>query len=100
MPNLSGFTDESKYQAMLKNRPNPNIFPSPNRRILAQRMGHGAFINIALIGIFFGVFITQAKEQQSLRLYPTRKVFSFKSDPLTGAVNCTYQEKTYQQEGY
>lgn len=61
MPNLSGFTDESKYQGMLKNRPNPNIFPSPNRRILGQRIGHSAFINIALIGIFFGVFFTQTK---------------------------------------
>ena len=100
IPRFSGFTDDSKYLNMLKNRPNPLSFPAPNRRILAQRMGHNLIINFAIIGIFSGVCWNEAKEIMSGLLYPKRKVFEFKSDPLTGNVNCTYQEKIYHQEGY
>jgi len=97
---LSGFTDETKYWEMLRNRPNPSIIPSPNRRLLAQRIGSNTLINLALIGILLGLTVTQAKELFSWKLNPTRKVFEFKSDPMTGAVSCTYQEKVYKQEGY
>mgnify|MGYP001364670791 FL=1 len=45
-PRLHGFTDDTKYINMIKNRPKLSAIPLPNARLLMQRSGTGLFISV------------------------------------------------------
>lgn len=97
---LEGFTDESRYLSMFRNRPKASIVPLPNTRILAQRTGTSMVFVLGTIAIFGGLFYNQYRELLSWKVYTTRKRFTFKSDPYSGNVNCTFEEVPYKQSGY
>lgn len=87
---LTGFTDESKYVRMIKNRPSVSLIPPPNRRILAQWVGTNVFGFSILAAILGGIVLMEYRNQLSFRFYDTRKRFHFKSDPYSGNVSCSY----------
>lgn len=95
-----GFTDETKYLNMIKNRPSLSVIPQPNRRIISQRWGTNIFANVIFASVLAGIAINLARDMFSYKLYPTRKRFEFKSDPYSGTVHCTYHDAPYKQCGY
>lgn len=97
---LFGFTDDTQYLNMIKNRPKLSIVPAANKRIIMQRAGTSFFISALVGAILLPITINLGRDMFSPILYPTRKSFEFKSDPYSGKVHCTYQDVGYKQSGY
>jgi hypothetical protein len=85
---------------MIKNRPNASILPHPNRRILAELLGMRTFTFFSFAAFLGGVLLLHTREQLSHKLYNTRKVFKFKTDPYSGKINCTFKELPYKMSGF
>lgn len=97
---IAGFTDETKYLNMIKNRPAASLIPTANLRVISQRRGFN-FFGVAVFGLtLLGISLNQYREVVSLRQIQSRKKFEFTSDPYSGAVHCTYNEVPYKQCGY
>lgn len=95
-----GLTDETRYLNMIKNRPSVSLIPAASKKILASTSGTNLFGATIFAAILFGSWWNQTRELWSYKLYPTRKRFTFKSDPYSGTVNCTYQDVPYKQCGF
>lgn len=95
-----GLTDETRYLNMIKNRPKASLIPAASKRILATTSGTNMFGVSIFAAVLLGAWWNQARELWSYRLYPTRKRFTFKSDPYSGTVNCTYHDAPYKQCGF
>lgn len=85
---------------MIKNRPKLSTIPLPNNRILIQGAGTTLFATVIFGSLALALAINAARDMHSMKLYPTRKRFSFKSDPYSGTVNCKYEDVSYKQSGY
>ncbi len=85
---------------MIKNRPKLSAIPLPNNRLLVQGAGTTLFATLVFGSFALALAINATRDMHSLKLYPTRKRFTFKSDPYSGTVNCTYQDVSYKQSGY
>ena len=92
--------DNSKYEAMLKNRPPIGILPKVNRRLIAQYFGRNFF---AATAISFGALFFMYKFYINANSGPflkTKKTFSFQADPYSGKVSCNQQDVPNNQHGF
>lgn len=96
---MSGSIDNSRYLAMIKNRPPISVIPSANKRILTQRVGSN-WLAMSLFGGILGIFAYRyLQETFSAELYNTRKQFNIKADPYSGTVSCAHRDAQYTQTG-
>jgi hypothetical protein len=56
---IVGFTDDTKYVNMIKNRPKVSLIPSVNKRILAQKTGSTLLVTVVFGAILAGSFLNQ-----------------------------------------
>ena len=94
------FPDNSKYTAMVLNRPSLNLIPESNKRILAQGLGIRTMILGGIASLSYIVLYKYFVENSSLYLIKTKKKFNFESDPYTGKVKCTYTDVPNKQYEY
>lgn len=93
---MVNYIDNSRYVEMIKNRPVLSMIPAANNRILSQRLGAN-FMITGLIAGFLAVFAyRQTHEIFSPYIYNTRKSHSFKADPYSGSVSCSYKDVAYK----
>ena len=97
---MSMKVDNSRYLAMIKNRPSLSILPAANTQVLAQRAGTIGISLIFFEGIMSLFLYRQMQELYGPQLYNTRKAFAFKADPYSMAVSCYHRLNPYKQHGY
>jgi hypothetical protein len=85
---------------MISSRPNPALIPHANRRILSELLGTRVFTSCIFAAFLGSVLLLQMREHLSFKLYKTQKTFTFKSDPYSGKVNCTYRVVPYKMYGF
>ena len=93
-------TDNSRFLAMVKNRPSISLIPAANTRILSQKVGTNILFAGLILG-FFGIFgYRRTQELFSPQIFNTRKAYSFKADPYSMSVSCTYRDVPYKPQGF
>ena len=93
-------TDNTRYIAMIKNRPSISILPASNTRILAQRTGTNFLFGVLILG-FVGTFAyRQTQELFSPQIFNTRKSYGFKADPYSNTVSCSFKDVPYKPQGF
>lgn len=97
---MQSFQDNSRYVAMIKNRPSLTLIPAANKRILAQRYGVQGFILLSLASAASIIGYKYFLDVSSLYVVKTKKSFSFESDPYSGKVKCNFTEVPNKQFGF
>ena len=97
---MTNIPDNSKYERMIKNRPNLSIVPKPNKRLISQMVGRSLFINAAFMSAFSILVFKGIVNFNSLPFMKTRKNFVFETDPYSGEIKCKYNDVPYVQHEF
>jgi len=89
---MTNIPDNSKFEAMVKNRPSLSIIPSVNKRIISQYIGRNIFTLSAIFVL--GITLTNKFWNSTFpdRYLKTKKSYNFEFDPYSGKVSCIYNE--------
>lgn len=97
---MSAPMDDSRYLAMIKNRPPITMLPKGKPRLLMQYTGFNAVVFGTALYFVGHLFYRQIEELRCADMYNTRKQFKGQPDPYSGTVSVLYRESPYKPSGY